>query len=295
MTPRIADSAAPSLAEGGPATTAGLVPAVARALGLLNLLAQRREPLSLSQLTAELALPKSSLHGLCNTLSAFGYLRREANGAFAIGPRVMGLAEAFAAGVDEVQEFNALWADGSTLPEETIVLSILDGVDALYLAARKGTKPLGLAFNVGTRLPAYLSGSGKALLAFRPPEEVRRLYAGGLSKRLAQKAPSDVDALLEELALTRRRGYSIDDETVREGVCSIGAPVFDATGRAVAGIAVCFNKAALGSDRGRRHREVALDVARRLSQRLGGEPPVEPAPAQGATRTPGPRKARTSS
>jgi DNA-binding IclR family transcriptional regulator len=276
ISPSTRESSAPQ------AATAQLVPAVARALTLLNRLAQRRESMSLTQLTSELALPKSSVHGLCNTLMAFGYLRRQPGGAFLIGPRVMSLAESFVADTDEAQEFNALWAGGSTLPEETIVLSVLNEGDALYLAARKGTRPLGLAFNVGTRLPAYLSGSGKAILAFRDPDEVRRLYADGMSARLTNNAPRDIDALQKELAQTRKRGYSIDDETVREGVYSIGAPVFDATGRAVAGIAVCINKAGLGPDRGRRHREEALDVARRLSQRLGGEVPGDAANWGGA-------------
>ena len=45
----------------------------------------------------------------------------------------------------------------------------------------------------------------------------------------------------------------------------------DADGDAVAAVAVCINKAQLGSDRGARHRDAALDVARRLTQRLGGE------------------------
>jgi DNA-binding IclR family transcriptional regulator len=45
--------------------------------------------------------------------------------------------------------------------------------------------------------------------------------------------------------------------------------VFDASGQAVAGVAVCINKALLGADRGERHREAVLKVARTLSQRLG--------------------------
>ena len=102
--------------------------------------------------------------------------------------------------------------------------------------------------------------------------------------RLTRKGPRDVAALLKELAVTRRRGYSIDDETVREGVFSFGAPVFDASGQAVAGIAVCINKALVGADHGERHRDVALGVARTLSRRLGGDVPEglgakKPAPA----------------
>jgi DNA-binding IclR family transcriptional regulator len=251
-----------------------LVPAVARALTLLDRLARGREPMTLARLSSELALPKSSVHGLCATLVSFGYLRRQVDGTFLIGPRVMGLAEAFVAGTDVAQEFNALWANGGLVPEETVVLSVLSGNEALYVAVRNGARPLGLAFNVGTRLPAYLSGSGKAMLAQLPADEVRRRFAGKLGTRLTTKGPRDLESLLRELALTRRRGWSVDEEAVREGVASFGAPVFDASGKAVAGVAVCINKAQLGSDRGARHREAALDVARRLTLRLGGEPPA---------------------
>ena len=83
--------------------------------------------MSLARLSSELALPKSSVHGLCTTLVSFGYLRRQADGAFLIGPRVMGLAEAFVAGTDVAQEFNALWAGSGLAPEETVVLSVLSG------------------------------------------------------------------------------------------------------------------------------------------------------------------------
>ena len=250
---------------------APLVPAVTRALSLLDRLAQQREPMSLAQLTSELALPKSSVHGLCNTLMSFGYLRRQPDGAFLIGPRVMSLAEAFVSGTDVAQEFNALWTDAGAAPEETVVLSVLSGGDALYVAVRNSARPLGLAFNVGMRLPAYLSGTGRAMLAYREPDEVRKLYAAGLGTRLTAKGPRELGGLMKELALTAKRGYSIDDESVREGVYSFGAPVFDASGQVVAGVAVCINKALLGADRGDRHRDAVLAVARTLSQRLGGE------------------------
>ena len=110
------------------------------------------------------------------------------------------------------------------------MLSVLSGNEALYVAVRNSARPLGLAFNVGMRLPAYLSGSGKAMLAQLPADEVRRRFTGQLSTRLTSKGPRDIEALLKELALTRKRGYSIDDEAVREGVYSFGAPVFDASG-----------------------------------------------------------------
>jgi len=255
------------------------VPAVTRALTLLERLAQQREPMSLARLATDLALPKSSVHGLCNTLVSFGYLRRQDDGAFRIGPGVMPLAEAFMAGTSVTQEFNALWSD--TPPDETIILSVLNGADVVYVAARNGQRPLGLAFNVGMRLPAHLAATGKAMLAFHSEEFVRGLFGGAPLAQMNRRGPKRVSELLVELALTRRRGHSIDDEGVRAGVYCFGAPVFDASAQPVAGIGVCLNKAMLGGDGGARHRDAVLDTARRLTQRLGGEAALaESAPAQ---------------
>lgn len=256
---------------------AGMVPAVARALSVLDLLAQAREPMGVARLAARLSLPKSTMHGLCNTLAVRGYLRRLDDGSYFIGPRVMSLAQAFIARTSVAQEFAAVCEEVVTPADETLVLSVLDGEDVVYVAARHGHRPLGLAFSVGMRLPAHLAATGKAMLAYHAEAQVRRLLPHEDLPRLTTKGPATRDALLLELAQARARGHSIDDETVREGVYCIGAPVFDAAGQPVAGVGVCIHKATLaGAEAGElfeRHRQSVLRVARQLTQRLGGNPP----------------------
>ena len=257
------------------------VPAVTRALTLMDHLAEQRQPMSLSRLSADLGLPKSSVHGLCHTLASFGYLRRHADGSFQIGPRVMRLAEAFIAGTDVAQEFNALWGEGATEPTETMLLSVLSGSEVLYVAARQGSRPLGLAFKVGMRLPAHLAASGRAMLAWRDEARVRQAFESQTPPRLTGKGPQTLAAVLSDLALVRQRGYSIDDESIREGVWCIGAPVFDAAGQAVAGVGVCINKAMLDDAALELHSHAVIDIAQRLSLRLGGQmPPPEATPSK---------------
>lgn len=238
--------------------TPALVPAVARALAVMDLLARERRPLHMAGVAAALDLPRSSVHGLCNTLLSFGYLKRADNGALSIGPGVMTLAEAFVASTSVATEFDALWRDAGA-PDETLILSVLNGAEVVYVAVRNSARPLGLAFNIGMRLPAHMAATGKAMLAFLPAAEARALLP-----RAAWTA-----ALADELARTLARGYAIDDGGVREGVYSMAAPVFDAGGRPVAGIAVCINKAALTPEQHERQRQVVMQAARRLSLRLG--------------------------
>ena len=252
---------------GAPAT---LVPAVVRALALLERVARQRQPMSASQLAAELALPRSSVHGLCHTLLHHGYLRRQGDGGFAIGASVMGLAEAFIADIDVAREFAGLWQEAGVATDEAVILSVLNGIDSIYVAVRNSPRPLGVAFNVGVRIPAHLSGSGKAMLAFQPRDTLQRLFDGVHLATFTGRGPASPEALFDELALIRERGYSVDDEGVRAGVLAFGAPVFDAAGRAVAGVAMCINKATLDEDALGRHRDALLDIARRLTRRLGG-------------------------
>ena len=216
--------------------------------------------MSLARLAAELALPKSSVHGLCNTLVSFGYLRRQPDGAFLIGPRVMGLAEAFVSGTDVAQEFNALWADERPGPEETVVLSVLTGTMRSTSACATAR---GRSASPSTSACACRPTSRAA--ARRCSPSCRRRGAAPLRRPACDAAdaqgPARLDALLKELALTRQRGYSVDDEAVREGVYSFGAPVFDASGEAVAGDRGLHQQGAARQRSRRAPPRAALDVA----------------------------------
>jgi DNA-binding IclR family transcriptional regulator len=252
-------------------SSSGLVPAVARAVAVMDLLARQREPLSMAHVAQALSLPKSSVHGLCNTLLSFGYLRRADNGALQIGPGVMSLAEAFVASTSVAGEFDALWR-GAPAPDETLILSVLNGDEVVYVAVRNGSRPLGLNFTIGMRLPAHLSATGQAMLAHLPALQLRALFPPGALPRLTSNGPASQAELLSELARVRERGWSIDDEGIREGVVALAAPIFDASGQPVAGLGVCLNKAVLNDEQMERQRQVVMQAARTLSQRLGARP-----------------------
>jgi DNA-binding IclR family transcriptional regulator len=145
------------------------------------------------------------------------------------------------------------------------------------------------------RLPAHLTASGKAMLAFHDEAFVRRLYPTGRLPARGRRGPVSLKGLLDELAQVRARGCSVDDEGVREGVFCFGAPVFDPAGQPVAGVGVCTHKATLDRKGEQRHREVVTECAARLTQRLGGRSPIVPAPSPAATGAASRRKTRSPS
>ena len=246
------------------------VPAVARAARLLDTLAAAPEPLSLRTLALRLDLPKSTVHGLCMTLVQTGLVTRFESGAYHLGLHIMDLAHAFLARTDLTVEFVKLWESLALLREETIILSVLDGADVVYVACRNGSRPLGLNFRIGMRLPANCTASGKALLSTLPPDRVKALLSTAGLRTLTKKKTRGMDGLLQQLAQARKRGYSVDDEETHDGMICFGAPVFDSRdGAAAAGVAVSLLKAAADQ----RQRDLAAQAVKQmaevLSKRLG--------------------------
>ncbi|HDR9872863.1 TPA: IclR family transcriptional regulator [Burkholderia cenocepacia] len=265
-TEKVTDRAGVDSRETGATTIA----AVGRALDVLNFIADERGPVSFSHLISELKLPKASAHALLNTLVSYGFLRRSGDGPYRLGPHLVVLAESFLSGTDVTREFNGIWDEHKDSPEETVLLSVLSGGEALYLAARNSARPLGISFSVGMRLPACLSASGRAMLAFLPYEDVLVRYVDGFPSPLTAKSLRTMTALKRELAVTRERGYSVDIEGIREGVAAFGAPVFDSSGNVIAAVSVCVSKTVVEREGNDKHLRVAVEIARDLTKKLGG-------------------------
>lgn len=248
----------------------GTVPAVARAARLLDLLAESSSPVTLATLAARLALPKSTVHGLCATLVHAGLITRFESGSFHLGLHIVDLAHSFLARTDLTSEFVRLWETLSVLPEETIILSVLDGSDVVYVACRGGTRPLVLNFRIGMRLPATCTATGKAILSTLPAPRVQALVAGTGLRTLTQKRIGGMAGFWKQLAHARKNGYAVDDEETGEGMICFGAPVFDSRSReAVAGVAVSMLKAAVTQRRRAQATQAVRKMAQELSRRLG--------------------------
>jgi DNA-binding IclR family transcriptional regulator len=156
------------------------------------------------------------------------------------------------------------------LPEETIILSVLDGADVVYIACRNGSRPLGVNFRIGMRLPANCTASGKALLSTLPATRVRELLSAAGLRRLTRKKTGGLPGLMKQLSHARELGYSIDDEETCDGMICFGAPVFDSkSGAAVAGVAVSMSKSAADQRQRNLAARAVRQTAQALSRRLG--------------------------
>ena len=167
-------------------------------------------------------MPKSSIANICNALAEIGLVRRIGTG-FALGRKLAELGGAYLASVDQVQEFYEaaqLMPAGS---EETVQLAVLDGLEMTYLARHDGRQPVRLTSQIGRRLPATVTATGKAALASLATDDLDARLAGvDALPTFTARSLATVAALRKDLAVVRERGYSMDDEETVEGVVCFG-------------------------------------------------------------------------
>jgi len=219
------------------------VPAVERSALVLDALAAAADGLTFAELATRVPIARSSLHDLCSSLEAAGLIEKLPGGRYLVGLKVVELARRRLDSTALVTAFREVFRSGAA-PQETVVLAVRSGSDVVYLAYIDGDRPLAVKYQVGMRLPAAFTASGKAILSTLPAEAVRGLLPSVLSAAGAGRQRR-IEDLLAELERTRDRGYSIDDEETAAGMTCIGAPIVLGPGQeAVGAVAVSLVKSA---------------------------------------------------
>lgn len=249
-----------------------LAPALDRGVRILDIVSKSKTFPTLSDIARELGIARSSAHALCATLVQSELLIRRSDQCFQLGPHVMRWSNAFAQQSDVATEFASLWDRETELPGATITLSVLEGSEVVYLAARNSSVSHSLIeFRAGMRLPAAFTATGKAFLSHMNDFEVRRIYLDGLPEPRTAKSVRTIDKLIDELHDIRRNGISCDDQQVAEGIVCYGAAVLNSLNRPIAAIAVSMLAEQLSTtDRA----QVIADVQRiaaQLSRRMGAD------------------------
>ena len=248
----------------------GQVPAATRALRVLRYLATQPEAVTLDRLAAAVGLPRSTAYHLVATMIEEGFVVHLADehryglgvAAFEVG-----------SGYTRQEPLQRIARRPLTLLvdelRQSAHLAVLHGRDVLYVLEERAPGRPPLVTDVGVRLPAHLTASGRAILAALPAAQIRALYpdrAAFVDRHGG--GPGSPTALRTLLSDTRQRGYAMEDGEVTPGFASVAAAVSDHTGHPVAGVAVTYPADAVADPA-----PVALATrrtARALTSRLRG-------------------------
>ena len=246
------------------------VPAATRALRVLRFLATQADPVPLEALMRACDLPRSTAYHLVNAMIEEGFVIHLAD------ERRYGLGvAAFETGTGYTRQAPLQRLARRPLAQlvdqvgQSAHLAVLHGRDVLYVVEERAPGRPPLVTDVGVRLPAHLTASGRSVLAHLPAAQVTALYPDRtVFTDRTGAGPRSPAALRTLLAQTRRRGYATEDGEITEGMASVATAVLDHNRHPVAGLAITFPQGGADPDGiARAMTRTAQTLSRRLSGR----------------------------
>lgn len=252
------------------------VPALRRGLAVLNVLATHASPVSATAIARELDLPRSSTYHLLAELERAGFVTHLPDQRrYGLGIASFELGSAYLRHDPLEQLAGPLLRRLVDRVGYNAHLGVLHGNESLYLIKERPARPQTLVTDVGVRLPAQLTASGRAMLAYLPEAHVRALFPAASSFVLRTvHGPHTLTGLRHTLRAERRRGWAVEDGFVTDDFASVAYPTFDHGGRPIAAISVTFRHHCADPGCGETWPELATEVrrtARELTGRIGGQ------------------------
>jgi IclR family acetate operon transcriptional repressor len=274
------------------------VRSVARALRLVDIVAEGpAEGLSLSDLARALGTSKSTTLALARTMASAGYLRDARPGPrYTVGTALIRLGDIARRQLPLGDLCRPLLEELADETKMTSRVAVCDEGYPVFIDRIDGPGSVRFHAPLGQREVPYASAAGKAILSTMDEQAVRALCAEtGLRPRTAHTI-TDIDSLLENLAVARGHGYAVDDEEDAEGIFCAGAAFFGHDGSCAGAVSVTGIKGDLPAWRIDALGRTVRACAGRVSEILGGTrdvgPTAPPAPTARSARPLRPRRGR---
>ena len=219
-----------------------LVEALASGLRAIEAFETGRRHMTLSEVAERAGLTRATARRYLHTLCALGYAEHDGK-FFRLTPRVLKLGYVFMSATPLPKLAQPILEDVGAATSRPAFLGVLDGLDVVFLAVHAaGTaRPAPAIVNVGGRLPALSSASGRVLLAARNDAEIEKLIRKARApRRVTLKTKTRADDLLQEIRRARTSGYATAEREVDLATRSIAVPVVSSTGNVAAAITLVF-------------------------------------------------------
>jgi IclR family pca regulon transcriptional regulator len=218
-------------------TSRNFIESLSRGLSLLSVLSENSSPLTLTELSDRLGLSKSTIQRLTYTLQHLGYLDRDRETKkYHLGPKFLALGFSVMKGLDLRKVALPFLLETSKEIGETVNLAVLDGNEIVYVERIKTQQILNINLHVGSRLPAFCTSMGKAMLAFLPKDRLREILARMELTPLTAYTITKKQHLEKELRRVRARGFATNNEELSVGLRSTAAPVRNFNGEVIAAV-----------------------------------------------------------
>ncbi|MBC8587796.1 IclR family transcriptional regulator [Paratissierella segnis] len=215
-----------------------MIQSIERAINILELY-HDKELLGVSEIARSLGIAKTTAHGIIKTLEHYGYLEKdEETNKYTLGISLLELGTLYMDRLDiknkSIDYMVKLQADTG----EAVQLATYKQGHIIYIARSLTNNFMRISMREGQLTPAYCTATGKVILANLHNDELDTYIKNIKFEKRTPNTISNTLDLIEELKLTRERGFSIDNEENEIGIKGIGMPIFDLKGKPIAAISL---------------------------------------------------------
>ncbi len=241
---------------------------------VLNILAHfmeaGRSELSITEMSQNLKMPKSTVCRLVKTLQDKGYLAQNPhNGKYLLGLKLfeLGSQVPHIKKLRDTSFFHMEQLRQAT--ESTIHIAVLDNNEALYIVKVQAKATTELISTIGKRAPVYCTAVGKVLLAYLPPQALDHILKNITFKRYTPKTICSSTLLQKELSKVREQGYSVDNYEYQNLCLCVGAPIRQNDGQVVAALSISQVTTEINTEKINNFSRLAKMSAANISRELG--------------------------
>lgn len=208
---------------------------LARGLAVIRAFDVERTSLTVAEASRIVGLPRATVRRILLTLCDLGYAGSDGK-FFWLMPRIVCLGYAYLVSTPLPQATQPILQQVTDDLDESTSLSILDGVDILYMGRAAARRIMMVSLFIGNRLPAYCTSMGRVLLASLPESEVGDILARSDRRAHTRYTLTHPDDIRRAIAEVREQGYAISNQELELGLRSIAVPVRDGQDRVVAAL-----------------------------------------------------------
>lgn len=183
-----------------------------------------RRPMTLSDLSKSVNLPRATVRRILMTLVRSGFVVGDER-LFSLTPRVLLLASAYLTSNQINTVMQPLMDEVASKAKEVCSLAILDGEEVVFIARSSPARVFSTGLDVGYRLPAFCTSVGRVLLGRLANDELTRTVDGMKLPPQTQSTLVDKSAVIATIIADRTKGYSLVDQEAEEGFRSISVPI----------------------------------------------------------------------
>lgn len=245
------------------------IPTNLRTLLILEILGRSDEPMTATEINADLGLPKQTVHRLCVTLEENGFITRHGKSRkYQAARRLRELGSGLLFNSRDHIARRQILLEVARDVGETVNFVLPEDSGMNYVDRVETDWAFRIQLPIGTHVPFHCTASGKCFLASLSSKDRRKFVASLKLDKMTEATHVEADPFLAELAEIAKQGYSLDREEFMTGMVAIAVPVNDPAGRFVGALAFHGPTQRVSVDHAISKKDMLVSAAQRLSDVL---------------------------